>query len=341
MLESNPRDEEAQTAAWALGQIRAPEALGALLDNTAANPKRRIKEPRAGTFLALRAYPPADVLREAGLLLQGKDFSRRAIAAEALRAVGSAESKPLLLELLSEESAPAARALGELGVREAIPRLLAILEDEDSDARGAAAYALSLLGAKEALPALRRAVQDPDRDLEGDLVRALERFGDDESRDFVISGLSNYRDEGTFAAAMWLCREGRKAAVQPLLDESEVYVPLNGLRSPSEWKALASKRLDGDLEGTLFEVAERIGGAAGLAIELERDDWDPDLPLLLRRFQIPNPGGRLTAAEALFELVRLLDTDYEAIVEPGRLRFVPYKEASEFWDRWGAEALRK
>jgi HEAT repeat protein len=342
----NPKSTDVETALWALGQLRAAEAIPFLLAASEQKARRgRSTELRPGAILALRAFPAADVLPKVLEALNGPNRSLRPLAAEALRAIHSPDSTPVLLKLLEDPSedvqGPAASALGELGVRDAIPRLLAILQDENSDARGNAAYALSLLRAEEAIPVLRRAVQDPDRSVEGEFVRALERFGDDESRDFVIAGLANYRDEGIYAAAMWLCREGRKAAVQPLIDEAEVFLPLNGLRRPDEWKKLCAKRLEGDLEGTSLEILEKIASVAGLAVSLEYERLDPNLETFLVRYQIPNPTGQLTAAEALLALVRHLDGDYEAILDPGRLRLVPFNEAEDFWTRWSAEALKK
>jgi HEAT repeat protein len=329
---------------WALGRLRVKEAVPFMLEKTSPAPKAEVKL-RDGAFLALREYDAADVLPEILKFLEKKDPSERAIAAEALRAIRSPDSRSTLRKLLEDGSdvvqGHAARALGELGDRESIPRLVVILEDESSDARGDAAYALSLLGAKEALPALRRGVQDPDRDTEGEFVRALGRFGDDVSRDFVVAGLSQYRDEGIYAAAMWLCPEGRKVAIQPLLDDAEFYLPLNAFRRPEEWKKLQAARIEGPLEGTYQELAERIGAAAGLAVDWEWEDWDPDVDTLMESHEIPNPLGRMSAAEALFEFIRFLDADYDAIFEEGRIRIVPYDDAEAFWDRWGAAALRE
>ena len=338
---------EAEEAAGALGRIGAPEAIPLLLTPCAPGKKAvGLGGMRPGAYEALRAYPAADVLPHALALLSGKDPKRRAIGAEALRAIRSPASKEALLGLLAAEEpddvqAPAARALGELGAREAIPRLVAILEDEGSDARADAAYALSLLGAKEALPTLRRGVQEGDRHTEGDFVRALERYGDDASRDFVIAGLPEYRDEGIYAAAMWLCREGRKVAIRPLLDDGEVYVPLNALRRPQEWKKLRATRLAGDLDGSLPELAERIAVAAGLTLDWQSETLEPDLKALLATYRILNHDGRLTADEALLALVRLMDSDYEVVLEPGRLRVIPWDEAWEFWERWGERALKE
>ncbi|HYF00304.1 MAG TPA: HEAT repeat domain-containing protein, partial [Planctomycetota bacterium] len=350
-LAESPDLAEQEEALRALGRLGAQEAIPLLLSPYTPQGKA---QPRAdgappgplkpGAFAALRSFPAEAVLPHVRPLVDAQDVDRRVLAAQALRAVRAPGAKDVFLKQLAgdaeEVQAVAARALGELEAREAIPRLLEILANEAPYARSAAAYALSRMQAVEALPALRRAAQEADG-YEYEFIRALERFGDDRSRDFVVSGLPLYSEQGVLAAAMWLCRENRPVALQPVLQESSVYVPLNGLRRPDEWRRLCDVRFTEDLDGTLLEIVEQIGTAAGLSVDLEPAETEPDLGFLLDTYHLENPDGRLTGAEALLRVIGLTDYEYEALVETGRIRIVGWDEAEAFWERWGRRALKE
>lgn len=341
----DPRARGSEEAALALARLRSVEAIPALFERPNPRARRGMPSLLPLSAAALRAYPAADVLPKSLETLSDRDPERRALGAQALRVIQAPESIPRLIKALDDPNedvkATAALALGEMGAKEALPALLKLLENKSSIASGSAGEALAHLGATEALPTLRRLAQEQDRSREGEVVRALDRFGDAASLDFVIAGLRRADSDFILAAGMWLCREGRKVAIQPILEDGEIYFPLNGLRRPAEWKTLHAKKLDGDLEGTELEVMEGLGKLAGLSVDWEREDWEPDVVQLLRRIQIANPGGRMTALDALLVLVRHWDNDYEVILDPGRLRIVPYGDAQRFWKKWGEAALKE
>lgn len=341
----NPHAEDWEDAAVTAGRIGCREAIPHLLKAPQANRGRRDQESlNTAAIVALRAFPVSEVLPHLKTVLEGNDGPRLA-AAQALAALLAPETKPLLLQLLDDPQeaiqGSAALALGRMGVKEAVPKLLAMLDNPTGEGAGDAAEALSYLGAREALPVIRHAVQEQDHRSDEKFIRALERFGDADSRDFVIAGMSRAGSESIFAAGLWLCREGRKVAIRPILDDDEFFLPLNALRRPEEWKALFTKTIDADLDGTTYDVVESLARAAGLTLEWEREDWEPDIEQLLERTRIPAVGGRMTILEALLPLVHLWDNEYEIILEPGRMRIVPYSDAERFWTKWGEDALKE
>lgn len=152
-----------QAAAWLLGRLERPEALGPLVGALGdADPALRAEAARALGSLA----DPAAVAPLAGNLRDDRDPSVRAAAAEALGLIGDAAAVDPLLATLADvaETAEvrghAAEAL--LGPREprAIAPLIAALADPSPELRYWCAFALGELGAHAALPALERVAAD-------------------------------------------------------------------------------------------------------------------------------------------------------------------------------------
>jgi len=132
------------------------------------------------------------------------------------------------------------------------------------------------------------------------------------------------------ATASWLSRIGRKEGVALLLQEEEFYTPLNALRNPEGWDRLRTRKVAGDLEGTPLELGTRLARQAGLELEWRTEDRGLDVEWLLQRWRIRNRNGRLTVAEAVEELMKATDGDYDAVVEADRLLVLPIDEALRF-----------
>jgi HEAT repeat protein len=327
-------DELRDTAAWALGRIGAKEALPDVLKLLASeNP-----ETRESAVLALYA------LRDPGAIQPLEDLVKKddRAGAEGLRALRHAATAPRFIELLGHADAPlratAAAALGELGSKEAVPALLkrAADEKEEQEVRGAAADALGRIGSREAVDVIAKlAAADLDEELSVLALRALERLDParavEAAKAHVEDGTSA---EGRQAAGEILCHAGRREGARIVIEQGELYTSLNALRKPGLWKKLAETRVGGDLEGTQVEIAERIARLAGLTLEWRPEDNWIDFDSLLARRRILDRTGRLTAAEALEQLMKLTDYDFEALVEDDRLIVFPSWDATRFWERW-------
>ena len=142
-------------------------------------------------------------------------------------------------------------------------------------------------------------------------------------------------------AASWLCRSGRAEGVKALLDQGEGYTALNALRKPVAWKRLESKTIEGDLEGTRIELADRLAREAGMRIEWRREDGSVDVSWALERARLRSDRGRMSVAGALEQLVRLSKSEFDAILEDDVIRIVPESEAGTFWEKWSEEQPKK
>jgi HEAT repeat protein len=115
-------------AAWRLGQLRDPRAVGSLSD-----------------------------------LLHDSQASVRTEAARALGSIGDKNAIPALIEALNDVYGGvrmrAAQSLGRLGDRSAGPGLVATLQDETPWVRMEAAKALVQIRYRDAIPSLRHAVR--------------------------------------------------------------------------------------------------------------------------------------------------------------------------------------
>jgi len=166
--------EVREMAAWALGQIESGAATGALVAaarGDASEPVRAMAVWALGQIEDSAAVPGlAAVLRDASA-----EVRRR--AAWALGTIGAAPAPPALIAALRDASAAvrmaAAWALGQIEDARAAPALAAAFDDSAPEVRRALVWALGRMDAPEARQALVDALKSPDPDVRSRAARAL------------------------------------------------------------------------------------------------------------------------------------------------------------------------
>ncbi|MFN0314173.1 MAG: HEAT repeat domain-containing protein, partial [Burkholderiales bacterium] len=162
-------------AAWALGEIKSPEAVPALIQ-----------------------------------VLKDSDEGVRENTVRALGEINSSDAVPALMEAVKDlANTPAVRraaawALGEIKSPEAVPALILALKDPDNDSevRRDAASILGELGFPKAVLALLEALKDPDDSIRMSSARVLAKFRSPE----VEVGLRSVLNDGYFLVREAACR---------------------------------------------------------------------------------------------------------------------------------------
>jgi hypothetical protein len=253
-----------------------------------------------------------------------------------------------LMTLLTDERedvllrGAAALALGRIGHKAAVPAVYELLEKDKQKAGEDAVHALLLLDGRETLKDLQRLIPEARGPLQGELLRACEAFGATDLLATLGPKLDDLSRPGDRLAGSWLCRAGRREGLQWIMEEGDGILPANAFRNPDAWKKLAGVVLTGDVEGTPLEITQRIAAEAGLTVDWRRQDFIPDVTDLLRRFRIPPHGASARADEVLEDLMKLMDDDYDVVLEGNTLRILPSQRAHAiFREWWVANPLNK
>jgi len=166
--------EVREMAAWALGQIESHEATASLV---AAARGDASEDVRAMAVWALGQVDDAAAAPGLAAVLGDASAEVRGRAAWALGSIGAASAPAALIAALRDPS-PAVRlraawALGQIEDPRAAPALAAALADSSAEARRAIVWALGRLDAPEGRQALLEALKSPDPQVRAQAARAL------------------------------------------------------------------------------------------------------------------------------------------------------------------------
>jgi HEAT repeat protein len=364
MLGSNQQDAFA-SAVWALGELRAKEALPRLTELAASSTSSglaaaealsAIGEPLAVADLLkildsdnreladllkplVRTVPQAEILAALRPGLNSADDHPRQRSLLNVGRLGLSEGAPILIQTLRNKEADpmdrisAAEALGTLSRKEFLPDLLALARDEDFPDQDHAVRLLGLFGTKETLPVLREFLKSEDSDVQEAAILAMETLGLTEMLDPVAALLPKLGGETDVVASAWLCRSGRREGVENLLLDDETLIPINAVRSPAAWKKLAATPYGPELNGSLFDIADRIARDAGLRLSWRWRSGDDDITIRLMWREGVWEGDRKTGAAALEQLFRS-NGSWSVVLDDNVLRILPASEAQDIHKTW-------
>jgi hypothetical protein len=178
----------------------------------------------------------------------------------------------------------------------ALGRLRELLrDDEDLHVRESAARALALL---EAAPPA------------GEIAKALE-------------------DVEKARAASFQCGVGRRERnPAPWRGEREGPHPFNAVRSPELWERLRKTPLKEDVQGTIPELMRALGHQAGVVVEVTQTDDEDEVPW---RRCVRSRGGERSLLDAFHAIA---PDSYSLVLEPDRIRILPYFEGVKAWKEW-------
>lgn len=322
-----------ETAVWALTQIKGSQAkadIVRLIDDRSQDVQMAVLEALAGLQADEARLPLVKMLKDAS-------ESRRKRAAQALGLLGGEDSSRALMDLLHDESEfvriNAIRSLALMGCREASREILKLLEDPDCDST--AVMALAYLGARESIPEIRRFLRNPAPAFFATTLDALEKLKDKEAAVEVRKYLSQ-RDIVGDSAARWLCRMGFKEGAQAVVENSSDLFCLNALRQPEAWERLTEAKVKCPMKGSLKTIVERLGKAAGLALDFGqvKSRWDEFRFSRYRELPFPPLGQHVRVHDALESIRLYYLRDYDFILESGRLRVLPHDQGIAFWKEW-------
>jgi HEAT repeat protein len=328
------------SALMALERLSGQEALPELLKLLAMDDQDFQEE----VALALRSFPPMDVLGGLRTLAARPEVPSRQGAARAFRALAARETQADLRRLLKDSDEDvqslAAETLGAIGAEDSIPELLVMVKETKGLGRLGAIQGLGWLRSKRAVPTLREILLDGSRMERHAASQALERMGATEVFQEAASRLNEFWSDTSFVLAAWMSREGRREGVPVLLDLARTTTALNALRNPEGWRKLAAVEIPDGVEGTWLELADRVVQGTGLHVEWRFEYPEAEVRWLLERHRLRGPGRTMTGARALEALVELTDGDYDAIVEGDVVRLVPTATAARFWKKWWHDETR-
>ncbi|HYE34770.1 NACHT domain-containing protein [Methylocaldum sp.] len=248
MLRDHDDWEMHRAAAWALGELKDPRTLDALLQAlgdekqdvrwAAASALGQLKDPRTLDALlqalgdekedvrwaAARALGELKDPRTLDALLQALGDEKEDVRSAAVWALGELKDPralDALLQALGDENQDvrwlAAQALGELKDPRALDALLQALGDEKENVRSAAARALGKLKNPRALDALLRAVADEAADVRWAAAAAFGELKDPRALDALLQALADEKENVRRAAARALGELKNPRALDALL----------------------------------------------------------------------------------------------------------------------------
>jgi HEAT repeat protein len=304
------------------------------------NPKEEV-ELRTFAVAALgtlRAAPATPLL--ASLVADGAlEASIREVACRALARVAPEKAPKILLERLDDDKEDldvrigAADGLGFLRSRDALPTLLRLVRGPEVNEAERYIRPLAALRLPESRTELLRLIRENKGTLRLYCARLLGDVGIGEAADPLLRLLHDADPSLRAAAAVALCRSGRKEGV-PVLFEAASADPrlamlgsLNAIRRPELWAAVRDRTFP---EGVAIsgEFAQVLGAFTGVDIDLS------EFPEPWPGFEFHFGVGEVTGLE---ELER---DDREFVLEPGKARLLSSGKALEFWKSWAAEALK-
>ncbi|HVR84314.1 MAG TPA: HEAT repeat domain-containing protein, partial [Planctomycetota bacterium] len=365
---AEPDPDLATAAAWPLGVLRVKEALPRLLDlskgdgseaSVAVAAAAQLTElPSTADLMsfletenwhflwafgpAVRRLRPPDLGAALIQRIQNEegDEDQRQLAIDAVKEFRITEAVPVLLKNLGNKDVDAlargkaAEALARLGAREALPEIITLARDKECGFRTNLMAAMAEFGTREVIPEFRKFLKDPDGDIVRAAVEGLEQLDAREALDDLLPLLKGDAQVPRSTAAGWFCRAGRREGAEALLQTESKLIPINALRRPGTWKKLADLRYSQDLEGTVYELLERVAKDAGLLYQWRWTE-DRSVMALLQRRTVHVERDFLTGAEVLERLFSDFDVmDVDIVLEEKLLRIVPSGAARRIFRLW-------
>ena len=254
-------------AAWALGEIKAPEAVRYLFQ-----------------------------------ALEDEEVYVRMAAAGALGEIGP-EALPHLIQALKDEEGDvreaATWALGEIKAPEAVPHLIQALKDEDEDVRWAAAGSLGEIKAPEAIPHLIQALGDEDKNVRWLVAEALGKTKAPEAIPHLIQALEDEDKDVRAAAAMALGEIKALEAVLRLIDALEAK---NGVVRWAAAEALGKIGSPDSLPNLLEALKDKDGVVRWAAARALGEIGPEAVRHLIEGLRDEDEDVRRAAAETLWEI---------------------------------------
>lgn len=356
-------------ALQALPAPGSPEALdlvARLLDVTDIVVRREAAE-------TLGRIGGAGAVGRLGRLLDDPAWDLRAAAVKALDTTGSPAANPLLERALSDANVfvrgPALRSLARREGARRLPEILSFVQRPSFNDSVDAARALAQLPREAWLPQFREwaregkalgklsdclwCLEDPgpapdllphfeaaDEDLK---ERMAQYFASVRFREAVPALEAFFPRSGETQRpwfAEYLCLLGSRAGVDRWLEEArgnerKTLTCLNLVRSPAVGRDLHRIRIELPERIAVAGVWSAIADRLKLRLELpETASWEEEW--VLREPQ--RIEGEQLAWDLLDQLAE--GTDYETILEEGRLRVLARPRAIEFWKAWAVEARK-
>ena len=208
LIDSIQGKGDSSQAIWALGQMKDPQAMGALsslLDNKSVEESTR----REAVQALVSAGRTEEVLRAAS----HPDKVVSVAALENLGNLGGKEAERILLSSISsadeKTQSAALRALGQLGTPKAVDAMINSLSDKKL--QNQVAGQLASIGGKKASGALINAYQRGDTESRRTILQNLSYQPGPETRRLFMSALNERDDQLVTAAASALARMGDSA----------------------------------------------------------------------------------------------------------------------------------
>ena len=233
---------ECRLAAYALGALKAKEAVPALLKATRQerwldpllkdyekeykrklNPKqleyikKNINTVRCSAIWALGVIGDLSAMPALKKLLKDNNNDVSAFAAQALGTIGK-KAVPTLIAFLNDEDArirmQAAQQLGRIRDKVAVPALIKALKDDSIQVRCVAAYSLGEIADKSAASALIKMIPAKDENINASVSKALWRIGDKAAVPVLVKTMKQCKNLDVALALGWF---GHEDAVPVLL----------------------------------------------------------------------------------------------------------------------------
>jgi HEAT repeat protein len=350
----------------ALGALRAEGAIPAMA-RLLRDPDRNVRRVAA---MVLAEMDAKDRSKEIARFLAepGEESAwLRAGAARDLAVLGAREEIPEIARLLTDKEPhvrySAAESLGLLGAKEYLDPIALLLEDKDSTAVDGALRGLAELGAKEKIPDVVKCLTHADPGVRRAAIFALYRLEAGDAGSEIARLLNDPYVEVRLAASDVLCYRGSREGIPTVLKEAadlswpirqpdgrSMFIgksprALNAIRQRDAWLKLSRILVPPDVQGTRKEVVERLASDHGFKVEWSEDISPDDHPWMTAIRQLRRSIFKQTLLDEIGGLVqgRAIGNKYpryEAIIEPDRIRIVPYHEALRFWKAWGSEAMQ-
>ena len=313
-------------AAWALGEIKAPETVRYLFQ-ALEDEEVYVRMAAAG---ALGEIGP-EAIPHLIQALKDEEGDVREAATWALGEIKAPEAVPHLIQALKDEDEDvrwaAAGSLGEIKAPEAIPHLIQALEDEDKDVRAAAAMALGEIKALEAVLRLIDALEAKNGVVRWAAAEALGKIGSPDSLPNLLEALKDKDGVVRWAAARALGEIGPEAVrhlIEGLRDEDEdvrraAAETLWEIKAPEAVPHLIEALEDQD-EDVRWLVAEALG-------EIKAPEA---IPHLIQALGDEDKDVRAAAAMALGECVANLYSPKEPC-ERKKLAALLHKAKNALW----------
>jgi len=302
----------------------------------------RICALQAVRGLALEeAYP-----RLLALLRQGKkgDDLTLSLAAEGIVELKGKRCLSDVAEILRTGSATgklhAIRLICQLEAMDLGPDLIQALKCDDSGVVSGAALALGELQIRTGVEELRKLLASRDPGLRATAAIVLSRLGDREVVDELV-GLLKDKEQGVrVQAALALASLGRNEGMAILIGPNSMpcdlsLLCLSALRSPVAWRKAGSIELArGKLGGGLEQIAKQFAQALGVSLAVDSPLTAADDSRWREETQLTHGGGKKCVLDLLQDAVQ--GTDYDFILEDGKLRLLHRNDAFTEWKAWWA-----